>query len=132
MAVSRRLHLYRSLRNRLSSPRLRSKRLRGAMRDGLWSSSDVPGAGILISVEPYWDAGHDANAAVRVAATPLQVRPACTCWSAVIPLRSTVGTPPLRKDVPAQTVFGLVMLKHGTPPATRPLSYLQLTAIQGR
>ena len=45
----------------MSSPKLTSNRLRGAIRGGLWSSSSVPGAGILMRVEPYWEAGHDVK-----------------------------------------------------------------------
>src|SRR6266566_8570685 len=117
---------------RLSSPKLMSNKFRGAIRDGLWSSSAVPGAGILIRVEPYWEAGQLAKPAVSVAATPLHVIPACTCWSAVRPLRFTKGVVPMKKDVPWQMLLGLVALKQGTPPATRPLSYRQLSAIQGQ
>ena len=41
----------------LSWPTPMSKRLRDAMRGGLWSSSSVPGAGIESRVEPYRFAG---------------------------------------------------------------------------
>src|SRR5882672_4111854 len=124
MAVKRRLHLYRSLfLKMLSSPTLRSNKLRGAIRDGLWSSSDVPGAGILMRVEPYWEAGQSIRGVVNVGTADPQNKPAWSCWSPVRPLRSTKGTPPMRN--PPQTVFGFVMLKHGAGPATRPLSYRQ-------
>src|ERR1700740_1227984 len=131
MAVRRRLHLYRSLLlKRLSSPRLMSKRLRGAIRDGLWSSSDVPGAGVLLRVEPYWEAGKSIRGVMNVGTADPQNRPAWSCASPSRPLRSTKGTPPRRN--PPQTVLGFVRLKHGVGPATRPLSYRQLNAIHGR
>src|SRR4029077_21272495 len=133
MAVRRRLHLYRSLLlKRLSSPKLISNRLRGAIREGLWSSSDVPGAGILMRVEPYWEAGQSNRGVENVGTADPQNKPAWSCWSPVRPLRATKGTPPLRKEVPPQTVLGFVRLKHGAGPATRPLSYRQLNAIHGR
>ena len=62
MAVTCRLTLYLSPWNRLSCPTARSKRFRGAMRGGLWSSFSVPGAGILTRVDPYCDAGQGDRA----------------------------------------------------------------------
>ena len=60
------------------------------MRGGLLSSFSVPGAGMLTSVELYCDGRHGREAGMAgVAFTPLQVRPAWDCWSAVRPLRST-------------------------------------------
>src|ERR1700687_498224 len=135
MTVTRALHLKRSLWNRLSSPMLRSKRLREAIREGLWSLSAVPGAGILIRVEPYCDAGHVEAllmGVVGVACTLPQNSPAWNCWSGDSPEASRVATPPTRMEVPPQTLLGFVSLKQGTPPATRPLSYRQLAPIQGQ
>src|ERR1039458_10602561 len=97
-------------------PTVTSNRLRGAMRGGFLSSLSVPGAGMLTSVEPYCEGRHDWKPAVRVAFTPLHVRPAWACWSKVRPLRSTgvVGS-----------------AAKGTEPATRPESYRQFHPAQG-
>ena len=59
-----------------------SNRLRDAMRGGLWSSSSVPGAGILIRVDPYCDAGQrpvGLIGVVGVACTLPQKSPASNC-----------------------------------------------------
>src|SRR5271167_1982715 len=82
------LHLYLSVLNRLSSPIARSKRFRGAIRGGLWSSFSVPGAGTLVSVEPNCDARQvKGSGEVGVACTPLHVSPASNSWSAVKGIR---------------------------------------------
>ena len=86
------------------------------MRGGFLSSFSVPGAGMLASVDEYSEGAQDWNPAVRVAVTPLQVSPACACWSNVNPLRST----------------GVVLLiAYGTDPATRPESYRQFPPAHG-
>ena len=61
MTVKRRLHLYgRHGRKRSSSPTLVEQIARG---DARWVVVVVlgPGSGILMSVEPYWDAGQRWN-----------------------------------------------------------------------
>src|SRR5450432_1546072 len=108
----------------LSSPTAKSNRLRAAMRGGLWSSFSVPGAGILISEEPYCDAGHNPESPIGVVRTDPQKSPAWNCWSGVMPETSTMESVPfgpLPQLPPA----------HGTGPATRPLSYRQLKPNQG-
>ncbi len=70
-------------------PTVASKRLRGAMRGGLWSPFSVPGAGMETSEEEYAEGAQDGKPAVGVAFTPLQEMPAWNCWSLVSPLRST-------------------------------------------
>src|ERR1700730_17685168 len=116
MAVNCRLHLYFSPWKRLSSPTETSKRLRGAMRWGLWSESCVPGAGMVTRVDPYCEADQDVGSLVNgVARTLPQNSPAWNSWSAVKPLRSTAFTPS----------------PNGTEPATRPLSYRQLNPTHG-
>ena len=141
MTVTRALHLNRSPWKRLSSPRLRSKRLRGAMRFGLWSSFSVPGAGILMKVDPYTDAGHTlgpskAGLLVHVGSVDReevigvfivgcvdpQKRPAWNCWSAEMPFKSTALTPLITIDWPQLFAGSVLKLKQGTGPATRPLS----------
>src|SRR5258707_15517555 len=117
MTVTRALHLNRSPWNRLSSPRLRSKRLRGAMRLGLWSSFSVPGAGIFIKVDPNCDAGHtlgpsklellvhaglvdreEVIGGFMVGREDPQKSPAWNCWSAEMPFKSTALTPLITTD----------------------------------
>ena len=104
MAVSRRLTLYLSPRKMLSWPTARSKRLRGAIRGGLWSSFSVPGAGIETNVEPYCDGAQLVKGDVNVGNTLPQCRPACICWSAVRTVKSTgvvvsVANGTARRDV---------------------------------
>src|ERR1700741_1389865 len=99
----------------LSSPRLMSKRFRGAMRFGLWSSFSVPGAGIFMKVDPYIDAGHtlgpvpvlthvgsvDKEDVIREfigGCVDPQKSPAWNCWSAEMPFRSTALTPAITTD----------------------------------
>ena len=55
--VRRALHLYLSPWKMLSCPMAASKRLRDAMRGGLWSSFSVPAAGMLRYFDPYCEAG---------------------------------------------------------------------------
>src|SRR4051812_25477523 len=114
MAVSCRLHLYLSPRNKLSSPTETSNRCRAAMRGGFLSSFSVPGAGIEIRVDPYWAGAHVVSGALSVGRTFPQNNPACNCSSALNPDRST-GV--------------VVSVAKGTAPATRPLSYRQLKPI---
>src|ERR1022692_1499709 len=84
MAVSCALTLYLSPWNRLSWPIETSKRLRDAMRGGLWSSFSVPGDGTLIRLDPNCDARHvEGSAVVGVARTPLHINPAWNSWSAL-------------------------------------------------
>src|SRR5450631_1907947 len=100
------------------------------MRGGLRSSSSVPGAGIVTNEDPYCDAGHKLGprleliGVVGVACTEPQNSPAWNCWSGLMIEASTsVSLPagPLAQLPPA----------HGTGPATRPLSYLQLKPSHG-
>ena len=68
----------------LSSPRVRSKRLRGAMRGGLWSSFSVLGAGRLSSDEVNCDTRQALGSGwPSDGFTPLQAKPAWASWSAV-------------------------------------------------
>jgi len=63
------------------------------MRGGLWSSSSVPGAGILIRVDPNCDPGHRPATligVVGVACADPQNSPAWNCWSGVRPEKSTM------------------------------------------
>ena len=81
-ADKRRLHLCLSPLKRLSSPTETSKRLRGAMRGGLWSSFSVPGAGIVTYLDLYSFAGQrrlGTDPIVGVANTPPQESPAWNC-----------------------------------------------------
>src|ERR1700677_3768155 len=111
----------------LSCPTPTSKRLRGEMRGGLWSSFSAPGAGMDTNVEPYRFAGHKPLGligVVGVAWTGPQKSPPSNCWSGVRPETSTVESlpfGPLAQFPPTQ----------GTGPATRPLSYRQLKLIHG-
>ena len=76
----------------LSSPKERSNRLRGAMREGLWSSFSALGAVRVSSDEVNCETGQIplAMACVGVARMPLQAKPAWASWSAVsgMPLES--------------------------------------------
>src|SRR5215471_14435638 len=129
MAVSCRLTLYLSPRNRLSSPMATSKRWRGAMRLGLRSALLVPGGAIETRVDPYCVPGHRPlgeigtprgfEALGAAARTEPQNNPAWNCWSGLRGETSTaVAVPfgPLLQSPPAQ----------GTGPATSPESYRQL------
>jgi hypothetical protein len=80
------------------------------------SSFSVPGAGMLTHVEPYWDGAQPMSGGESVGNTLPQNSPACICWSAVNPVKST-------------GVLGSTA--KGTAPATIPLSYRQLNPIHG-
>src|ERR1019366_4761622 len=95
----------------LSWPRLRSNRLRGAMRGGLWSSFSVPGAGIETSEEWYWDGAQRVSGLVSVGRCVPHSSPDCICSSPVRPVRS-MGV--------------VVFAANGTWPATKPESKRQL------
>src|SRR5208337_892227 len=86
------------------------------MRGGLWSSFSVPGAGIFTRFEPYSDGAHMVRGVESVGCWDPQNSPACICWSAESPVKST-GV--------------VVSVANGTEPATRPLSYRQLKPTQG-
>src|SRR5215469_15844903 len=119
----------------LSSPAARSNKCRAAIRGGFLSAFSVPGAGMLITVDPYCDAGQRFAPSEELIGTPSgfaavgacariepQNSPASNCWSGVIiDASTTVSLPagPLLQSPPA----------HGTAPATKPLSYRQLKPI---
>src|SRR5690242_19829126 len=109
MAVSCRLHLYRSPLKRLSSPTDTSNRLRGLIRGGFLSSFSVPGAGMEIKVDPNRVGLQELSAAVGIARWDPQNSPAWNCWSALKLVRSTFPV-------------GLLTGANGTAPATMPLS----------
>src|SRR5580704_19518628 len=84
MAVSWRLTLYLSARNRLSCPMETSKRLRAAIRGGFLSSSSVFGLGTFSRVDPYCDRGQGlGRATVGVECWEPQNNPDSNSWSAV-------------------------------------------------
>src|SRR6266478_862815 len=86
------------------------------MRGGLWSSFSVPGAGIFTRFDPYCDGAQVVRGCVSVGRWLPQNSPACNCWSAVSPVKST-GV--------------VVSVAKGTAPATNPLSYRQLNPTHG-
>src|SRR5450432_1718709 len=84
MAVRRKLTLYLSPRNMLSCPRATSKRFRGAIRGGLWSSPSLFGTGICSKVDPNCDTEHGlGRGCVGVARCDPQNRPASNSSSAL-------------------------------------------------
>src|SRR5438270_3282919 len=95
---------------------LASKRLRGAIRAGFLSSFCVPGAGILMRVDPNCAGAQLVSGVLNVGTTFPQNNPAWSCWSAVNPVKST-GV--------------VVSAANGTAPATNPLSKRQLKANHG-
>src|ERR1700732_2349717 len=121
MTVKRKLHLYRSAWNRLSSPTDASNRLRGLTRVGFRSRLNV-GPAILSSFAPLLTGvgpqlvGVRALAGVALCVIPpasTQKSPIAVCWSASRKLEASVKL----------SRAGLL--------ATNPLSYRQLNAIQG-
>ena len=86
------------------------------MRGGLWSSFSVPGAGIFARFDPYCDGAQLVRGCVSVGRWLPQNSPACNCWSAVSPVKST-GV--------------VVSVANGIAPATSPLSYRQLNPTHG-
>src|ERR1700739_4200266 len=84
MAVSWRLTLYLSPRNRLSCPTETSNRLRAAIRGGFLSSFSVFGLGTFNRVDPYCDRGQGlGRAPVDVARCETQNRTDSNSCSAV-------------------------------------------------
>ena len=59
------------------------------MRGGLWSSFSVPGAGMLTRLEWYSEGAQVVSGVLSVARWLPHASPACCCWSAVSPVRST-------------------------------------------
>src|ERR1700682_4546060 len=59
------------------------------MRGGLWSGFSVPGAGVFTRFDPYCDGAQVVSGCVNVGRWLPQNSPACNCWAAVSPVKST-------------------------------------------